>query len=363
MKYVDDIGRRNLLMQPAPTDVSERDSHAQAADLQEKVRFLRHPAHYPHRPDSVEPIETHMSWVFLAGSFVYKFKKPVRYGPIDFSTLEKRHRVCSDELRLNRRFAPETYRGLVPLRREETAGLSIDGPGEVAEWMVLMRRLPERYFLDRMMAAGDVEESDLERAALSLARFYRNASPWEGTPGEYVNLLRTQLRTNRRALREARDTLAPERAEPVVAALDRALGDRKNFLRKRARRRRIVEGHGDLRPQHVCLRPRPVFFDCLEFDRSLRLLDPVDEIAYLAMECEYRGTPRVGEIFYETYAEVTGDEVDPDLAAFYKAHRALVRARLALRHRTVPGGGSRKEWGERAATYVSLAGTYAEQLG
>lgn len=177
-----------------------------------------------------------------------------------------------------------------------TGGLSIDGPGGVAEWMVLMRRLPER-------------------------------------------------------------------AEPVVTALDRALGNRKNPLRKRARRRRIVEGHGDLRPQHVCLRPRPVFFDCLEFDRSLRLLDPVDEIAYLAMECEYRGTPRVGEIFYETYAEVTGDEVDPDLAAFYKAHRALVRARLALRHRTVPGGGSRREWAERAATYVSLAGTYAERLG
>lgn len=333
--------------------------------LDKKVAFLRDPVHYPHRPAEIDPIETHMSWVFRAGDQVYKMKKPIRYGPLDFSTLEKRALFCAEEVRLNRRFAPEVYRRMVPLRLRDGA-LALAGTAEsegpAVEWLVHMRRLPERYFLDRMIAEGTVEEPDLRRAGGALSEFYRRAEPVTMSPGEYLELLSNHMRRNERELSAVSEALPTELVGRIAGAQRGFVSERADLLRGRVRQDRIVEGHGDLRPQHVCLRPRPRFFDCLEFDRSFRLLDPVDEIAYLTMECDRRKAYRVGEIFYSEYVDRTGDDVPPALRAFYESHRALVRARLALRHRLAPDGDDPFEWIDRARDYVYLSETCAERF-
>lgn len=335
---------------------------ARPPGVADKVRFLERPGAYPGRPERVETVETHMAWVFLTDRFAYKLKKPVRYDYLDFSTVEARRRDGLEEVRLNRRLAAGVYLGIVPLTWERGGELALDGDGEVVDWLVKMRRLPSERMLDRAIEDGTATEEDVDRAARLLAGFYRDARPVEITPAEYRERFRRDLEEIRRELSLFDLRLPAGRLEGVVGALLRFVEERGWKLDRRVEAGRILEAHGDLRPEHVCLTPEPVVIDCLEFNRGFRLLDPADELAFLTLECERLGAAWVGERFVEVYRSVTGDRPPPDLFRFYQGFRAALRAKLAAWHTRDDQRRNGAEWLAEAADYLEWGEGYVQGL-
>jgi len=308
----------------------------------------------------VEVVQTHMSCVFLTDRHAWKLKKPVRHDYLDFSTLEARRADCEEELRLNRRLAPDVYLEIVPLTVTPEGALRLGGDGEVVEWLVKLRRLPAQLMLDRAIRHGNVSRQDVRRFVLVLAEFYRRAEPVAMDAAQYRQRFERDIRANHLGLAVPEYTMPLDLVESVTTRQLAVLQQEASLFDRRVTQGKIVEGHGDLRPEHVCLGPEPLVIDCLEFNRDWRLLDPADELAYLSMECEYAGAPWIGEVVFETYREATGDAPPAALVRFYKAYRAAVRAKLSAWHlKDHPDPADQGKWIARARRYLELADLYA----
>jgi aminoglycoside phosphotransferase family enzyme len=324
-------------------------------DTRAKVAFLRRPGCYGHASQRVEVIETHMSWVFLAGSEVWKLKKPVRKPYLDFSTLALRERACRAEVRLNQRLAPGVYLGVVPLILDRQDRLRLGGPGRVADWLVHMRRLPERDMLDRRIAARAVPLPAVDEVARRLTAFYRSARPVRITADDYVRRLTDEVEFDRSILAEPARRLPAARVNRLSDAVLRLIDRAGPLLATRVGARRIVDGHGDLRPEHICLGPPVAIIDRLEFNSALREIDPVDELAFLGFECGRLGAPSVGRRFLSVYRRETRDPFPPGLVRLYVGSRALLRARLAIEHTGDHRALTGEHWVSRARAYLRLA--------
>ncbi len=330
--------------------------------LQAKVDALRQPASYAGNP-VVEAIETHMSWVFLAGDHVYKLKKPVRHGQLDFSSLLARHFYCMEEVRLNQPLAGAVYREVVPLMADGAGSLRLRGPGTVVEWLVRMRRLPGAMLLDRMLEQGRAEPDHLRWVAQRLAGFYRGLEPAPLGPDHYRERLASAIDECEAGLCDPACGLDVDSCRALCAGLRSVLQGRPALFDARVDAGRIVEGHGDLRPEHIFLGEPPAIIDRLEFSVDLRTLDTFDEMGYLALECERYGAPRLGRVLLDAYRECAEDD-GPDLMLhFYQALRACIRARLAIAHLLEPRYSDLPKWPARARLYLQLAAAHLDQCG
>ncbi len=327
-------------------------------DQDAKVALLRQPQTYPERPARVDVIETHMSWVFLTPRDVFKLKKPVCYDYLDFSTLAARKMYCEEELRLNQDLAPGVYVGVVPLARDAAGNTQVGERGEIIDWMVKMRRLPAERMLDYLIERRALEPAEVHTVAESLAHFYKTSVPIGLGGGEYRGSYANKIRINRAGLTDPAYELSADLVNIVHDAQDEFLACSAELFNRRAADGRIVEGHGDLRPEHVCLESPPVIFDRLEFNRAFRIIDTADELAYLAMECERLGAPQVEPELFGVYRRITGDHPPPALVYFYKAHRACVRARLAIWHLRDQKKSTWPRWRAAAGQYLRLAQDY-----
>jgi aminoglycoside phosphotransferase family enzyme len=330
--------------------------------LAEKVAFLRRPDAYPHPVDDFAVKETHMSWVFLAGNRVYKLKKPVRFAYLDFSTLERRETACRAEFSLNRRLAPDVYLGVIPLTAAP-AGFSLGGMGQVVEWLVVMRRLDEQWHLERVLGEGRLRTAQLGRLTTTLSRFYRHARRILVDPDTHILEWQHALTDNRRVLLEPRFDLPARLVRRIDLIQRRFVADRRDRLAERVRGRRIVDGHGDLRPEHVWLNDKVRIIDCLEFNVRLRSVDPFDEIAYLDLECERLGASWVGRYVKAGIELGLHDKVSDDLYCFYRSYRATLRARLAIAHLYETKPRTPEKWPRLARAYLTIAARDAARLG
>lgn len=337
------------------------DSSATDPGLGAKVKFLRTPRVFPERPGTVKALETHMSWVFLTPAFAYKLKKPVRYDFLDFSTPEKRHKDCAEEVRLNRRLAAEVYLGILPLTLDR-GRLNLEGTGEAVDWLVRMKRLPRRLMLDAALADHTVQAGDIRRVAEKLTDFYRRARPLAVSAPRFIDGFRQNIHECREQLRESASRHSLSILEPVTGGLTGFLEQRNDIFARRTEKRCIIEVHGDLRPEHVCLSEPPVFIDCLEFNRSFRLLDPVAELAFLSMECELAGGEFASETLIRSYNRLSGDDFPEELVYFYKAERALLRAKLSIWHIRDHDRNERAKWEAKADRYLNHALHYVGRL-
>lgn len=338
------------------------DSDNPGAPLAAKVAFLSRPENFPEQPSAISAIETHMSWIFLGDHYVYKLKKPVRYDFLDFSSVTRRYLDCQDEVRLNVRLAPGIYLDVVALVEDSAGALSIGGNGGVVDWLVKMRRLPEACLLDYQIQYGKLNSDSLRRTAQVLADFYRRAAPVAMTPADYVNRLKSRLQRNITAISQKPGALTAKIITHVATRLDAYIHHQQGMLGARAADKHIIEAHGDLRPEHICLADHPVIIDCLEFNRDFRLLDPLDELAFLAMECERLAYPHVGEIFISAYIEATGDTPVSGLENFYKANWAAFRCGIAVWHIGDPLIKDQDKWIRLAARYLEMATGYCALL-
>jgi aminoglycoside phosphotransferase family enzyme len=323
--------------------------------LDAKVAFLREPSSYPGHPFQVQALETHMSWVFLADRDVYKLKKPVRYELLDFRTVQARHHFCAAEVVLNRRLAPDVYLGLAPLTCDRRAHLGIDRHGRVVDWLVHMRRLPAERMLDYALVHGALAEGDLERLARRLVAFY-SALPAEACEcAAYRERFRRNIEANRRALGSPVFELPAGHVRTLATAQLAMLERIGSQLDERVQGGYIVEGHGDLRPEHVCLCEPIAIIDCLEFARPLRIVDVADELGFLALECERLDAASAARELLDWYCRLSGESPPSPLLHFYQSCRATSRALITARHLLDERFRHSPHWLRRAGRYLQLA--------
>jgi aminoglycoside phosphotransferase family enzyme len=302
-----------------------------------------------------------MSWVFMAGERVYKLKKPVRFAYLDFSTQDRRAAACRAEYLLNRRLAPDIYLDVVPLTISPS-GLAIAGDGPVVDWLVVMRRLEEKETLEAALRGGWLKPLQLDRLAATLGTFYVHAPRVQIEPEQYLVSWQKALVDNCRVLFNARFGLPQGEVERIAQVQHRFAMQRASLLRGRIRARRYVDAHGDLRPEHIWLREPVTIIDCLEFDPKLRALDPLDEIAFLHLECERLGGLWAAERIRQHLALVLDDDAGNGLFLFYRSHRAMLRARLSIAHLLDANPRTPEKWPRLARIYLKLAAADAARL-
>ncbi|HKB53167.1 MAG TPA: hypothetical protein VKD22_04150 [Ramlibacter sp.] len=329
--------------------------------LDAKVAALRLAGAYDERPAGVESIETHMSWVFLTPAHVYKLKKPVRADGLDFGTAERRHFYCMEELRLNRRLARSVYLDVLPVRQAADGTIRTFGGGCIVDWVVMMRRLPAQLMLDHLLARREAQPVQLQRVAEQLAAFYLGLSPAVHDPAVYVQRLARTIDECEARLCDPELACDVAQVRAVCANLRSFMRRHEDVLAARVRAGRIVEGHGDLRPEHVWLGTPPAIIDCLEFSPVLRTVDSADEFGFLALECERAGAPELGRVLLSRAAALTGDMPPPRLVDFYQALRGCVWAGIALWHLKEPRYHGAPVWRERSSCYLELAASHARR--
>jgi uncharacterized protein len=319
---------------------------APAMDPSQLIEGLSQLGAYPDRVERVEVRHTHISVVFLAGEYVYKLKKPVNFGFLDFSTLDKRRHYCEEEVRLNRRLAPTVYLGVVPVTRRGD-GLRLEGDGEVVEWAVKMRRLPEDATLQQRLRRDEIGVEQVEALARRIAAFHAAAR----SDGHVASFGRFEV-----VARNARENFE-QSADQVGVAISRAVFERLQvrtgavleqlhpLIDGRAARGVPRDTHGDLHLDHVYFfpdQPPPddlVIIDCIEFNERFRFADPVADMAFVDMDLEYHGRRDLARVFREAYFGAGGDDEGRALLPFYKAYRAAVRGKvegMELAEREVP---------------------------
>ena len=322
------------------------------------LRLLMSPAVRPREDGLPQLVETHMSWVVLDRRHALKLKKPVCYPALfDNSTLPARERDARAELHLNRRLAPGVYQRLLAVQWDGHAMSLVPDeerqPGSFTiDWVVCMQRLPADRMADQLIARGELLPAHVEGIAVLLSRFFAAAVPSDIGAAAHLQRYADEM-ARHRAMLAARPEL-PE-AGAVLAKAEEALAAQGPALERRLRQRRVVDGHGDLRPEHVCLLAEPVVIDGLTFNDGLRQLDPFEELAGFALECERLGAAWVGPLLIERCRERLDDDPGEALLAFYRVNAALLRGRLAVGHLLDPQPVDPARWCTRARWYLAQA--------
>ena len=335
-----------------------------ASALPPVIRALLDPAAYPHPVDKVELIQTHISYVFLAGEHVYKVKKPVDFGFLDFSTLGKRRYYCRQEVLLNARLCPDTYLGVSRIRERE-GRITVDGAGKVVEYAVHMRRLPAERMMDRLLESGEVTDKMIRSLAERLAEFHARAETSRRI-AEYGDwAIRFNWRENVKQWKPyiAR-TISLEQDRILRAYGEAFFARRAELLQRRVDETRIRRVHADLRSDAVCFTDGICIFDCVEFSNRLSLLDVARDVGFLAMDLDYRERGDLAGAFVDRYVEISGDAELPQLLDFYACYSACVRGKVEaflLDEPEVPAR-ERRAAARAARRYFELACRYARSL-
>jgi len=355
--------------------------HVGSMAQEEVVAALARPELYAHRPARVEHVQTHISHVFLAGPYVYKLKKAVRFPFLDFGTPERRRHFAEEEVRLNRRLAAAVYLGVVPVTREADGRLALGGAGAAVEHVVWMRRLPGERMLTALLARSEPLEARLDALAARLATFHA-AAPTGPAVAAHADPERIEgeWRSNVAGLRPfVGSLLAAEDLEILADFGSTFVRRHETLLRARQRAGRIREGHGDLHAEHVCFVDEPVagapgdpplppdvyVFDCIEFSPAFRCTDVAAEVAFLAMDLDALGHPALARRFAAAYARAADDPDLHRLLPFYACHRAAIRGKVEGLASAEPevGAGARAAAAERARRHLALATRYAWSAG
>jgi uncharacterized protein len=296
------------------------------------------PAAYPGHVSRIEMLETHISWLFLAGEFAYKVKKPVDLGFVNFSTLERRRHFCEEELKLNRRLAPDLYLDVLPITGT-AENPRIGGTGTPIDYCVRMRRFPQERLLSRLVAAGKLLPEHVDNLARQVAEFHATIPTADsasrfGSPEAVAE----PIRANFAHLTRPENAGVVDLIERLRSWCEHELAAREDELTLRKRNGFVRECHGDMHLGNMILADESVtIFDCIEFNPDLRWIDVISEIAFCTMDLEDRGRVDLCRRFLNAYLEWSGDYAGLALFPLYFAYRALVRAKVAQLRREQAG--------------------------
>ncbi len=333
-------------------------------NLPAHIQFLQQHSSYAHPVDIVQLLQTHISFVLLAGEFVYKWKKSVNFGFLDFSTLEKRKYYCEQELLLNRRLCPDLYLEVVTINYDGQQ-YSLNGKGEIIEYGVKMVRMPADLMMSQIIRTGKLNRDQIDRIIDVLVPFYRQADG-SATIAEFgraaavaVNVLENFAQTESFV-----DKGALSRAQFLrIGDYARAfLQDEQRFERRRAAGK-IRDCHGDLYSANICLDTPVHVFDCIEFNERFRYSDVAADVAFLAMDLDFHGMGELAAYFIDRFVQESDDPTLPEMLDFYKCYRAMVRGKIGLFTASDPAVEPvvAARCTEEAARYFVLARKYADQ--
>ena len=331
-------------------------SKKETVGQEELRRFFLDRRSYPHRPKSVRLVETHASYVFAASPYVYKVKKPVNFGFLNFSTLPKRRYFCEREVSLNRRLSQDVHLGVVPIFVRH-GSLTFEPEGEVVEYAVKMRQLDKRHLLSQLLRRNKVGRRELDRIIRVLKEFYQSQEPTADIlKWGRIEKLKISTRENFRQSESFTGAMISAVAFEAIRFYTDCFYQRNLLLlERRVRERRIRDCHGDLRLDHVHLTPKRIaIYDCIEFNDRFRYIDVASDVAFLAMDLDYQGRRDLSRYFVRRMAKVLSDESMSKLIDFYKCYRAFVRGKV----HSLRGADARADR-NRARRYFQLALQYA----
>jgi uncharacterized protein len=324
---------------------------------------LLNPESLPDPTSTVALVQTHISLVFVAEDYVYKVKKPVNFGFLDFTTLEKRRHFCEEEVRLNRRLSKGMYLGVVPIMWDGCHHRIDGGSGDVVEYAVKMRRIPDAMLMKSVFQRGELREDHLKRIARVLARFATQAETSIeiekfGEPDRF------RINTDENFAQTAKyvgKTIDARDYDSLRSWTDRFYVERHAVFFERIRAGKVRDCHGDLHMEHICLTEEIAIFDCIEFNDRFRYSDTVSDIAFLLMDLEFYGGEDLARYLWDAYREMA-HEIDVEaLLTFYKVYRAYVRGKVnsfQLDDDQISPE-KRDEAAQRAAKYFRLALSYS----
>lgn len=310
----------------------------------------------------VELIQTHISFIILTDSYVYKIKKPVNLGFLDFSTIEKRHFYCLQELELNRRLSPDIYLGLLEIRKKE-GHFFYDGEGELIDYAIKMKRIPEDLMMLNLLKDGAVDLQMVGNVARTIADFHEGAQRGEaiaafGRPEMIKENIKENFLQTEKYIGK---TVSHEKYYAIQEyALD-FINQNSSLFKKRIDEGKIRDCHGDIHMEHVCITDKIYIYDCIEFNDRFRYGDVASDIAFLAMDLDFHEEKKLSNGFVESYIRASGDEEIMLLIDFYKCYRACVRAKVDSFELDDPSLSEeeKEEAGRIASQYFDLAFSYA----
>jgi aminoglycoside phosphotransferase family enzyme len=328
------------------------------------VDALMKPEAYGEDISGVELVQTHISFVFLTRRFVYKVKKAVNFGFLDFTTLEKRRFFCEKELQLNRRLCGDMYLEVVPINKANA--IRIKGAGETVEYAVKMKRMPQEMMLSNLLEENKVNEKLVDNIAKTIADFHSKAETVKQT-SEFGSLaiIETNWKENFEQTTEYIGTTISAKEfklirENVVAFIKNNL----RLFEKRITEGKIRDCHGDIHSGNIFVADRVYIFDAIEFNERFRYCDVTSDVAFLAMDLDFKGRADLSKFFIERYIKCSGDREAPLLLPFYKCYRAYVRGKVVSFKLKDPNvrSNEKRMASKEAKAYFKLATTYAKGL-
>ena len=293
------------------------------------VRALLESQAYPYKPQKIELVQTQMSFIFLTGEYVYKIKKPVNLGYLDYTTLDKRHFFCHQELNLNRRLCPDAYLAVVPIV-EEKGELRIEGRGKAIEYAVKMKQLPQNCMMDVLLPRGQVTPKMVARVAEKLVSFHQKADTNQKIAAfGRLDVIRHNCDENfAQSEKYIGTSITAEEYQHIKNYTNNFIDSNASLFDKRVREGKIRDCHGDLHAAHVCFTDDICIYDCIEFNDRFRYSDVASEIAFLAMDLDRYQQAGLSRHLVNTYVELSHDEELLKLLNFYKCYRAYVRGKV-----------------------------------
>ena len=345
--------------------------------VEELVQALLDPGAYPGSPSRVTLMQTGNSLIFLVGRYVYKVKKPVSLGYLDYSTLEKRKFYCEREVTLNRRLCGDAYLGVYAIV-QRAGRMVVGGEGEIIEYAIKMRYLPQERMLDYLLGKGKVSAEMIKAIARKMADFHKNAetSPTIDRYGTLEIVITNCEENFSRTERYIGSALSAETYKRLKSYTNGFIEANADLFRKRVAEGRIRDCHGDLHAAHICFTHSTSSFgfaqdksgqaddiciyDCIEFNDRFRYCDVASEIAFLAMDLDNYGRADLSKVFVDSYVSLSGDRELMKLLNFYKCYRAYVRAKVACftLDDTLISPEERAKATAAARKYFELAETY-----
>ncbi|NEP17391.1 MAG: AAA family ATPase [Leptolyngbya sp. SIO4C1] len=329
------------------------------------IRQMLQPSFYPHAvSEPIELMQTHVSYVLLTGDYAYKLKKPVNFGFLDYSTLEKRHHFCAEELRLNQRGAAPLYLEVVPIA-ETGHGFELQGAGNLVDYAVKMRQFPQTALLSHQFEAGQLDEARVRSLAETVAAFHAKTET-----NDYIRAFGNVEQVRQAIDENYEQTVAyiggPQtqpQFDETKAYTDRFFAERTDLFEQRIQQDRIRACHGDLHLGNICQwEGQLLLFDCIEFNEPFRFVDVMFDIAYIVMDLQVANRQDLSAAFLNHYAEQTGDWQGLQILPLYVSRQAYVRAKVASFMLGDPGvsAAAKQQASEKAARYYRLAWSYGQ---
>lgn len=325
------------------------------------IEFFLKPQSYPHITSAITHIQTHISHVFIGDDFVYKIKKPVNMGFLDFTNLKRRHFFCEKEITLNSRLSPHIYLSVEPIyeKHEQFSFDPLPG-GNIVEYAVKMKRIPMDCLLFNLIGQGMTLAGQLEAVGGTLSLFHKNAALYQGKKYGGVEAILAATEENFEQIKPFLEiTVDKSSYQKLVDYTRTFIARHGQKFADRKKDGHIRDGHGDLHCQHICLGNPPVIFDCIEFNEAFRIIDVLEDIAFLLMDLEYRGRFDLSSELFRAYFAHNEEAFDLELLRFYKIYRAVVRGKVeSFLARELDEGTPKERALEAARGYFMLADYY-----